>query len=271
LACRHALSALFAVFLGLGHARADGEQVRLVASCVPAEVSLDEVATILRAELAPAEVAVVPAAEPGVAPAEVTIELDDCRDDPPELRATTSAGGSQSTRLVDLSDAAPGTRDRTLALSLAETIRADRVVEAPVSPPALPPAPEPPRQQVDKRPQKPTSPAGATSFRVAATGRYAIKTVTPAAGVEVGVHFRRLVAGGLLVATGRDTELGNLSLIVGAALLSLDALSFSDDWGVRISGELGACPRPAMSRIPPSVLTSQRPPVFFGAFAWVEP
>jgi hypothetical protein len=264
---RRTLSVVVAVCATLGVAHAeDAGVVRVGGPCTPPGTTLPEILRLLQAELAPARVVVAGSPELAPSSADVAVGIEACTESPPAARVTVSSHGAHGVRVVDLTDAAPGTRDRTMALALAEALRGLP------SPPALPPAPvagpspvaEPARAPaVEARAAEGVAPGSAApgapdpgpsgadegaprhvalpsvALRASLVGRLSAAQATPFVGIDVGVAWKRVGASALLLGTRRDTELGAATLGAIAAAGTLDAVELGPIFKVRTTGELG--------------------------------
>jgi len=103
-------------------ARAETTSVRLDAPCPVAAAPVEEVAEILRGQLAPLPIVV---GTPLMPPATTTLQvtMDGCRSTSAELDIIVIYRDQRRTQRIDLGDVALNARSRTLALALAESVQ----------------------------------------------------------------------------------------------------------------------------------------------------
>jgi hypothetical protein len=206
----------------------------------------DELIELLSAELSPTRVEARDAAAPIVL-GDLLVVLHHCDEDLGRIRATLWANGKSTTETLTLSDVAPPSRSRTLAIALADAIRPPRAPEppptdAPSSANAIAPASAPPAnaEPPSARPIGDVGPPYPDRVRGFATGafRLAIDTTTPLVGLSGGVRWRRLSGGLLLLASERQTSLGTLRILAATTTAAFDLVPFGAS-AVFTRGELG--------------------------------
>jgi hypothetical protein len=211
-------------------ARAETMSVRLDAPCPVAAAPVEEVAEILRGQLAPLPIVVGATLVPPAATA-LQVTMDACHSTNAELDIIVRYRDQRRRQRIDLGDVALNARSRTLALALAESVqhalegRDDAAGDggtagsnAAFSPESIAPAagrapsttskaspPEPtPAPQATERPQpaataepasrdpgpKPQEPI-ASALEAAPFVRYTFKTSTPYLGLDVSVGLQR--------------------------------------------------------------------------------
>lgn len=252
---RRSLSFLLvaSTMLRVAHAE-DAGVVRVGGPCTPPGTTLPEILRVLQAELAPVRVVVVGSTEVAPSGADVAVGIEACTDTPPAARVTFWSHGSRTERVVELTDAAPGTRDRTLALALAETLRgvpggptflpSPAPTLSPVSAPTPSPSSAPTRPRAtEERPDAASAAEGRRPSKVAlragVAGRFLAAESTPFIGIDAGIAWKRLGVGVILLGTHRSTELGAATLVGAAATVSFDAVELGPIFEIRALAELG--------------------------------
>jgi hypothetical protein len=241
---RRSLTFLLAFSATVRVARADDAGVvRVGGPCAPPGTSLSEVLRILQAELAPVRVTTLDSNESPFGGVDIRIAIQDCTEAPPGARVIVWNSEARTERLVVLTDATPATRDRTLALALAETVRGLRAAPvllpspAVIGPPAVPAsAPTTALVKGAHADEPSTKPA---SVRVGVVGRFVTAESTPLVGVDAGVAWSRIGTGLTVLGTRRETSIGTVTLAVAAATVSLDAVDLGSGVRLRSGTELG--------------------------------
>ena len=240
-------------------ARAETTLIRLDAPCPVTGTRLEDIAEILRAQLAPLPIAVRSPLEPAPkAPLEgqpataLDVLVDACHSTDAELEISVRYRGQERARRVDLGDVAINARSRTLALALAESVQqalegreedpgsaasdtafSPAPVEGPVasSPTTVSTAPlaqalPPPTSPVKSTaPAEPPARATARSepagpaIAVSPLLRYAFKTSTPYPGLDTSAAVGRYGFHLRVLANRRQAE--NSAVWMGALLASV--------------------------------------------------
>jgi hypothetical protein len=213
--------------------------VRFGGACMPPGTSVEATTAIIQAELPAMRVTIAGAEGDAPAAPSFTVVVDGCTDAPPGARVTVYGTARVDVRAVDLDDVALDARDRTLALTVAESIRRvsfAKAAEAPPSAPAAPPLPPPP-----SAPTRHERSADPPSFDLYGHGtfRYVTRTPNPAGGFELGVAHGSLGVALLGLGAWRTTSAGTANVYVLAVAPSADIVAFGPNARLVVRGELG--------------------------------